>query len=303
MHLTAKPEEYVHFKEVAWNGIRMSLPRSWQPAAIDLFHLIFEDDDGPALEIRWSRSGYGANAREKIYRRLHRTAKMHNAELREKPVHAKWQNALKPHHLKGFRWQTGTHSADGIVINCPLCGMVTLLQFYHGCAKRNQQLFERILATFKDHENKRTMTYWAMYDIRAELPHDYELIKARFGAGFFQLDFKHKATSVSLYRFAPATAILSDISLLDFSRKRWPAYHPQFSAEDVAGLSRIEYRTLLEEKLNKRVIGRLFGRKRDAWVRVWLLKRPNRIFAVRIEGNRQHTQPMLTTLAANFSHV
>lgn len=291
-------------KEIGWNGIRIALPLSWHPAAVDPNRLLFENDQGPTMEMRWQGTSKGGSFRNKIYRRLRRAAKLNQCVLEEMPPPGPWRKALKPYTVSAFCWKGRVHSARGVVAACPRCGKVTLLQFYRNPERSDPRLFERILSTFRDHDDKNAMARWAIFDIGVELPGDYRLVTHKFAAGAFQLNFKHMAANVSFYRFAPASVILAKQSLVDFCKDRWPvsSKNPMEEIDD-ADRTAIVYLTFVKEKPYKRILDCCFKRKKEAWVRVWHLKNANRIHAVRVEGNLHDPQTTLADMADKFSHV
>ena len=40
-------------KFIAWNGIHLSVPSTWEIGRIDARHLFFDSHAGPAMEIKW----------------------------------------------------------------------------------------------------------------------------------------------------------------------------------------------------------------------------------------------------------
>jgi hypothetical protein len=289
-------------KKVAWNGIRIILPGSWQPVVIDPFHLLFEDDSGPTIEIRWSRHKQNSDVPSIIYRKLQQTAGSYKCKIQENSIPKAWKEMLGRYEIKGFRWHSTVSSAKGLVLHCPICRTVTLLQFHQTSNRVDDKLIERILSTFDDHQENNT-THWAMYDIKADLPSRFELIKHHFSAGAFQLDFKAKATRVSLYRFAPASILLSDISLYEFALLRWPVYRSQPLVKDISSINGLEYQTCPETNFYTQTVLRLLGRRKEAWLRIRHIKGPNRILAFRAEGHQNHIKELVSALADKFSHV
>jgi len=300
--MVKKTKEPFNGKKIAWNGIQVILPRSWQPAVIDPFHLLFEDDSGPTIEIRWSRLKQNRDVPSTIYRKLQQTAKSYKCKIQEKSIPNAWKKVLGGYEIKGFRWHSKESSAKGLVLHCSICRTVTLLQFYQSRNRVDDKLIEQILSTFCDHQDNNT-THWAMYDIKADLPSRFELIKHHFSAGAFQLDFKAKDTKVSLYRFAPASILLSDISLYKFALLRWPVYRSQSVVKDISTINGLEYQTCLETNFYTKIALRLLCRRKEAWLRIWHMKGPNRILALRAEGHHDHIKEIVSTLGDNFSHV
>ncbi len=301
---SASSKSLSRMRTIAWNGIRCSLPRSWQPTRIGLDHLAFEDEHGPVLEVRWSPLRRGRKKQTALYNRLKRTAKSNHCHIQLDTLPESWRQSLPQYTLSRFSWHGEAIAAEGVMIICPQCGRTTLLQFYHLPGKADLMLIERILATFKDHQNK-GMMLWSLFDIELSIPQEFQLVTYQFNAGAFFLSFKHRGTTVDLYRFAPADVILKQASLLDFAEHRWPGdpHHRYPHENDTARHALLTYPTTSSAPLLKRMLCKLAGKSITAWVQVRHVKNANRIMAVRVEGKGREIKRLLCTTAERFSHV
>jgi hypothetical protein len=273
------------------------------PAVINLRHLHFEDQNGPTLEIRWNSSSYSLYTHGVIFRRLHQVAKIHRCKLQEIPVPKTWQKALIEFNVKAFCWQNKNFKAKGAVIICPHCNRVTVLQFYYSHTKIvNDEFTGKVIATFQDHPKNDTIQ-WAIFDIQVNLARTFQLIKQRFNAGFFQLNFKNKNIKINLYRFAPASIILNKMSFYQFALLNWPVVDGQALDNPNSKDCHLEYPTTLTIPFYRRIIHKILGVNKKARICAWHLHRANRIFAVRIEGKDNHIKTILASIVRNYSHV
>ena len=295
------PNRYL--KEIAWNGIRLLLPHEWVPASVDPHHLSFENQTRPTMEIRWTGSGQRQRSRDSIYNRLDKIAKTRQCTLASIARPKAWQNALPTYEIDPFRWQNDTMAATGAVINCRDCGRTALLQFFHDPKNRNDDLSAIILASYKEDHTQNHTIRWALYDIQADIGRQFQLVNHLFKPGAFQLEFKDGTTVINLYRFAPASVILGERSLQDVASSRWSPMNGDASTwiNTESQHPCLQHQTEMENSLLRR-IHQLLGRRQAAWIRIWHLRRVNRIFAVHAQGNTQQIEMILADVAQNFTH-
>jgi len=291
-------------KTVAWNGISLALPACWQPMAVNATRLLFEDHFQPVFEISWGRPAVRRNALKRIHRRLNRIAADNKCSVMADPLPIKWRRALARFEFNGFRWRSAKIAAIGMVIYCPICGMTTLMQFFHPLTLTESchDSIEAILAAFRDHDQK-NKTFWALYDIQAKMPFEFQLVKHHFRTGLFQLDFKGKFARVTLYRFAPADVILKGQSLEEFACKGWPAKKKRFADAYLPRECNMIYETVPTSSFFRQAAARCYGRKLGAWVNIRQLMPVNRILAVRAEGDRRNIQATLADIVDHYSHA
>ena len=215
-------------KEIAWNGIRFVVPAAWEPGRIGPRHLVIESESGPAMEIKWGPVK-GRFSRRAHLRRLSKLTRARGATLREWAPPQDWKQALTRFEYAGFAWEAGGEAAVGAILHCPACRTASVIQFFQPPGRRGVAgQAVAVLASLRDHRDDGRVA-WAVYDILALLPSGFALVRHRFEAGRFFLEFRDRRRSISLFRWAPAAVLLRDRDLSRF-------------AETAAGFDGMEFR-------------------------------------------------------------
>ena len=68
------PVSAEQWHEIAWDGVVLQLPRSWQPTVIHKSYLFFEQDGQPAFAIKWEQVR-GRFSAKRIFNRLQQSLK------------------------------------------------------------------------------------------------------------------------------------------------------------------------------------------------------------------------------------
>ncbi len=141
-----------------------------------------------------------------------------------------------------FSWgDAGGHGGEGIVVDCRRTSRRFLIHFHRTDAPGEAAEIRRVLASIHSGpEDGRVL--WAVFDIQAELPGEFRLLRHRFVPGAFHLLFRTRSETVGLYRWGPASVLLRNNSLQDFVAKRLAVPQGIFNAatgESVAWSGRI----------------------------------------------------------------
>ena len=282
------------WKSVAWSGVQFAVPREWEPGRIGARHLLFECDDGPAMEIKWGPAGRGFSSRRYL-RRLARRVARGGAVFRERALPVGGGSFPGPVEGLGFEWKGRDGGAVGALLFCPVCRTVSLLQFFlraSGTGGDRQAL--RVIDSFQDHRSDGQCA-WALYDIRAVLPVHFRLVGHRFEAGRFMLEFRGRRRGLMLYRWAPAGVLLKDQTLDAFAAASAGGAGMDFRA--LTGAGRVGVEGVDPQPVG--LAGRLkavLRRPRFRGVRVWCVGRRNRILGVRLEAPQPVTAAELSEL-------
>ena len=243
-----------HLREIAWNGIRCTIPLTFQPASIEKNRLLFEQEGKAVFEVKWQKNCANANPRQIIkklnQKKISFTLPPKLIEPDFVSINQSRTDTGKFYHifnddntsiLKGlsssftpypFTWETGDISAGGIILLCSKCGGTSILQFLESKdawdkasyspidplqVKNIKSIIHTIIKSFRDHhEDPYAPLTWALFDMQAAIPSRYKLERYRFQPGHFSMTFKHKNTILHLHRFSPASFLLNEKTLGEF---------------------------------------------------------------------------------------
>ncbi len=196
---------------VAWNGLRLPVPTDWRPVRLGLGHLFFEDDDGPAFELKW-RAGAGRGGMEAALKAL--APKVRTEAGGELP--RSWRDALADFECRPLSWSRDGRTGLGAALFCPECGLAAVFQAYGGPGGPNpagQAAVAAALAGMRHYDPGPPA--FALYGLRFEAPPGFALAGFGFAPGRFSLDFAAPGRRLDVVRLAPADVLLAGASLAD----------------------------------------------------------------------------------------
>jgi hypothetical protein len=290
-------------KQIAWNGMQLMVPVDWQIARLGLSHVSLERDGQPVLEIKWGKPR-GAFSAQWHLRQLARQngLSLGKALVPETPRPG-WQEALYGYQVSGFSWQKQGINGKGVIVDCPVCRTVTLIQFLFAGAFPADRLVASILSSFRDHRQDQHRL-WAIYDIQALLPESFCLVRHQVVSGAFQLNFSGpQATRLSLYRFAPASVLLAQTTLAEFARSRLA---PGPGLEPVTCRTKdgcLDFSLPVQAGLWQRIKDWQSGPAVECRVRVWHLPQHNRLLAVHLEAGKDRLNDLMERICAAYGCV
>jgi hypothetical protein len=269
------------WKELAWNGARMAIPPAWEPGRIGERHLLIESEAGPAMEIKWGPVR-GRFSHRSHLQRLRKATVAHDARVRECLLPADWKPALGRFEPSGFCWTAGAAAATGAILYCPRSRTGGLVQFFHPAGGSSLlRPAGTVLESLRFHHGTGRVR-WAVFDIRAELPERFSLVRHRFEPGRFMLRFAAGRCRTDLYRWAPAAVLLKDRDLARFAHTVAELGPLQFQAEEDTGAAAVEGHSPAPAGVGDRLAAR-FGLRSVCRARLWHLPERNRILGLRME--------------------
>jgi hypothetical protein len=276
---------------VAWGGIEMAVPSAWEPRRVTPDHLVFESGGAPAMEIKWGAGG------GRPLKRLARGVRREGGAYRETPLPPEWQLALPGREGSAFAWEAGGRRAVGACVRCRECGTVSLVQFFERGDAEGGRRALRVLSSLADHRRGHR-TRWRLFDISADLPRDFRLAASRFQPGRFELCFSRTRRALTLWRWAPAAALLQGRTLSEFAGTAAGAAGLRFEPATVNGFAGVA-----ATRAPAGIMGRLaarIGLSRPCAVRVWHLPACNRILAVQLQGPAQGLDAELDAICRDY---
>lgn len=300
--VTDKDSPPTKWKEVAWNGIRFLAPDDWQPAKIGPRYLVFEDERGPALEVKWNRVR-GTFAPEDYLRRLAaRQGKGLAKPVSERALPAAWSQALGDHEVTCFSWHGGTVGGTGVIVYCPTCRNATLIQFYHTNFRRRQAVPQRLLTSFRDHRGDQKVR-WAVFDIRATMPDHFSLVRHRFEPGEFELSFVSRRQKIGLYRWGPASILLSRRDLAEFAATRFSLAREDSHLRIQPDGKAVEWKRTPPCAGWAKWWARLRFKPSVKRLRLWHLEKHNRILGVAAETDSPSNAAIFDSICAEYESL
>ena len=285
-------------KKIAWNGIHLSVPSTWELGRIDTRHLLFDNHAGPAMEIKWGPVKGHFSHRSHLKKLIAQQKHHPDKNLEEWHLPPTWESALSDFIAKGFSWQSGAENGRGAILFCPSCKTAVMFQVFNIADHMTDETILETLKSLQDHRND-DQTAWTVFDIHALLPRTFQLNDYQFKPGNYKLAFTDGFQTVKLFRWAPASAFLSQTDLLQFA-----ANALEFNRENLITTSFLEHPAV--EWRSNIISGRynwLYRFKPKPafhWVRVWHVAEKNRILGIRLDSKKPIDTDMMTEICANY---
>jgi hypothetical protein len=286
------------WREIAWNGVRFSTPAAWEVAKIGPRYLLLADQGEPAMEIKWERVKGGFSHRTA----LRRLRSVHGNTVQECPLPDEWKQLLDGFTATGFTWQAETRGGRGAILYCPACGNATLIQLFRNFSSPGNKTCLRVLASFQDHSSD-DQVYWSIFDIRAQIPVEFQLVRYRFEAGRFEMHFGSKGQHIALYRWGPASALLDNGDLFVFAAKTIRIQRDEWRPLTWTGHPAAQWEKSVSAGLWARCRERMAGRPHFQWFRLWHLSEENRVFGVSAKGDKAFQSEWLDRICTEYESL
>ena len=285
-------------KKIAWNGIHLSVPSTWELGRIDTRHLLFDNHAGPVMEIKWGPVKGHFSHRSHLKKLIAQQKHHPDKNLEEWHLPPTWESALSNFIAKGFSWQSGAENGRGAILFCPSCKTAVMFQVFNIADHMTGEAILKTLKSLQDHRND-DQTAWIVFDIHALLPRAFQLDDYQFKPGNYTLAFTDGFQTVKLFRWAPASAFLSQADLSQFA-----ANALEFNRENLVTTSFLEHPAV--EWRSNIISGRhnwLYRFKQKQafhWVRVWHVAEKNRILGIRLDSKKPVDTDMMTEICINY---
>jgi hypothetical protein len=295
------------WKEVGWNGIRLSVPRFWEAGRVGERYILLEHDGFPALELKW-KNIRGKFSTEKHLKRLKSDYRKQQAGQEIFPwlIPQDWHDLLKSHDVTGFQWKGNLFAGKGLILFCRDCRCATLLQFFERRDSRKDNFNSihqgEILSSFQDH-TPNGFCLWSVFDIRTMLPQHFKLFRHSFSPGAFELIFHNGIYQVSFYRWSPASVILLESDLQGFAEKVFPFKSCRPVSELSDGFETIELESFPPLSFWRKWRQKLRKKPIFKWARVWHISSANRILAVKAESDKPLDFELLNSICSEYGII
>jgi hypothetical protein len=289
------------WKETAWYGVRFKTPADWHLSQIGIRYLAFEDEFGPAMEIKWAPVAGKFSKKAHLKRLASLQKKQVRKTLEPKPVSEAWESALADFEASEFSWETHTIHGRGLLLFCPTCRNATLVQFFRKQPGGDDAVATQVLNTFRDHRAD-GQVLWAAYDIRALVPETLQLKRYRFEAGRYELDFANGSERIILHRWAPASVLLRKQDLVQFAKTVVDFGKAEPVAGRVAGCETVEW-SVSPAAGWQRWLSRFKRKASYHWLGLWHLEAKNRILGIHAEGKNPLDAELLDSIFTHYESI
>jgi hypothetical protein len=295
------------WKEVGWNGIRLSVPRFWEVGRIGDRYMLLEHGGFPVLELKWNNIK-GKFSTEKHLNRI--KSDFHKQRIGQEIspwlIPQAWHDVLKSYEVTGFQWKGNLFAGKGLILFCKDCRCATLLQFYVRRDRRKEKFNSihqgEILSSFQDHTPS-GLCLWSVFDIRTKLPQHFKLFRHSFSPGAFELTFSTGMYQVSFYRWSPASVILLESDLQGFAEKVFP-FKSRHSVSEISNdFETVELESFPPLSLWRKWRWKLQKTPIFKWARVWHIPSANRILAVKVESNKPLEFDLLNSICSEYGII
>jgi hypothetical protein len=204
--------------EIAWNGISFSKPAVWEIATIGRNYLMIGTHAYPRMEIAWGATQKSGSRQRDIKKLQSRICKQHPTSVDSWTPSSGWLEALSAYETSGFSSKNAERISYGLIVSCLSCQRISLIQFFQNAdePENSHAVARKVLSSFLDHATGNNQQ-WAVFDVRATLPTVFQIKTYKFSAGYMEMVFSRRGQQISLYRWSPASVLLSGRSFPDFA--------------------------------------------------------------------------------------
>ncbi len=194
-------------RKIAWNGVGIVVPKSWEAKAIGVNHLHLEDNFQPVLELRWQQK-FHKKVDDNIRRMVIRLEKTTDRKLHKVPLAETYLSKLNSFAIQCFS-ATKNGEPQYVFLYNEKHAVFVILQFV--VSKKRAHPLQCIDTIECSPQND--PQYWSIQDFRFFIPSSFTLLSHTMDAGFTTLNFKNSSTQLHLCRLAPASMRLKHNSL------------------------------------------------------------------------------------------
>jgi len=284
---------------IAWNGKSFLKPSAWEIASIGKHYLLLGTHRNPQMELTWNIGQKRLPRREDIHKIQTRIFKNHLTAADAWNPYTEWMNALTAYEVSGFFWKQSEAAGYGVILFCPACNSVTLIQFFENNEERSPFLdtTTHVLSSFKDHaENSDRL--WAVYDIRLTLPQTFSIKTYQFYPGLIKLVFFSHGLQIAFYRWSPASVLLSSRKLIQFFDLLDIALDRAFLITETN--DRIEWECVPPSKPWNRLLAMISGKPVHRRVLIRHDPMTNRILAITAESRQSMDSSLLDRIFSSY---
>ena len=285
--------------EIAWNGVAFYKPALWEIATIGRNYLMIGTHAHPRMEMTWGSSQRPASRQQDIRKLQSRIRKQQLTSVNPWIPPIDWLQALSSFETSGFFWKQTERTGYGVILTCLSCQRVSLIQFFQLIDDKDNlfALAPRVLSSLIDHTCGDDQK-WAVFDVRATLPTVFKIKTYHFSPGFIEMAFISRGYQMSLYRWSPASVLLSGRKLSDFAASL--KHYPGRACQKTGDSNRIEWAHSPSLGLWSRFSAFLSGRFSHHRMLIRHDPENNRILAIKAESRQTIDTNQLDRIFSNY---
>jgi hypothetical protein len=186
------------YRLVGWNGLRMTVPTTWETRVDGHRRLLFEKEFQPLLQLRWEQAGkYGP---KKLSLRLKDLFPPPDQPIAEKELGSCWQQLGRQVSGLSCYGRSGDKIRGGFWV-CDHCGRVILFHCLEDTAQSGEMIATSLGTLFCHGEEN---TLWRVQDFSLTTPADFVLRSYTFAAGLTRLSLTSSIQQLDTCRLASA---------------------------------------------------------------------------------------------------
>jgi hypothetical protein len=193
------------FRRIAWNGVAITLPSSWQAKVTALQQLNFENNAQALMEMRWQQSS-SRDVRKHIVTLTGQYHELSGKELKPTDIPVPCRDLF--HHFEIQCFSEKKQSQPVLIfLYSPDASLFIMLRFY------SRKTGEHALSFIKslDLPSKNDSYFdWSIQDFTVRVPLEYHLNSYSMRSGFTVLQFSRGKTVLTLCRLAFADKRLGE---------------------------------------------------------------------------------------------
>jgi hypothetical protein len=198
------------WRDIGWNDLAFSCPKSWETIVSGDNHLLFEKHFHPVLEVRWLKQDkISRKTTDTILRKLQQETKLFPHEVTPEP----WKDLKNSYRIQLLK-KSKHEVPKAALFTCRQCGTTLLFYFFKALSPFHSD-FIKILSSLRCHGQEGDYKLWSVQDFRVLLPESFKLSSHSFKAGLSRLSYYDSGLTMHLCRLTSADRHLEGATLAE----------------------------------------------------------------------------------------
>ena len=302
----------ISWSTLAWNGIHLDHPCTWELTRLEKNYLMLEDAGGPVLDLKWEPARGNRPLASSLKQMVRRSRRTPLTILPADRLSPGWQTCLDtpPHtdaQILPFAWSSSRTASPqpGCLIMQDNPDIQAMLRFHH--PETESRTRTQAGSLIRSLITPPAPGLWQFYDIRFILPEASGLDYFSLHPGHYRLVFSSKKTRMVLDRLGPADVILDHKNLTEWISR----FHHLTSTRCLQILTtrekapnEVTWQCVKQGFLHRRAEKfSFFTGRRRCLGRAWIPPFSNKILSLEICGKERPSAEYLTTFCREYGIV